>query len=162
MSKKRTTTEQPIEDGNDLDQLRNILYGNQARATEQRLTDLEVRIETVQRDLSDDINQRAASLANSASTQLTDVQQKLTDQLNQTAVDFNQRLDKQIKDIQKSLADFRAEARQRDNDLRQEMLTLGAMLDKQKAGRTELGELLVQLGQQLQENAASTPTETKE
>ncbi|MCP4423185.1 MAG: hypothetical protein GY803_01700 [Chloroflexi bacterium] len=162
MSKKKTTPDTPPKTGNDLDQLRHILYGNQTRATEQRLNDLEARLENVRRELSDDLNERAASLSGSASAQLTETRQALNEQIDQTTVDFSQRLDKLINDLRQGLADFRTEARQRDDDLRQEMLALGAMLDKQKAGRGELGEALVQLGRQLQENTAASSTETRD
>jgi hypothetical protein len=36
------------------------------------------------------------------------------------------------------------------------MLTLGTILEKQKTGRTELAELLVELGQQLRQNSENT------
>lgn len=156
MSKKNAPPAELVETGNDLDQLRHILYGNQARATEQRLGDLEARLDSVHRELSADLDKQAASLSGSASAELTETRQSLSGQMDKMAADFSQRLDKQIKDLQKGLTDFRSEARQRDDDLRQEMLALGAMLDKKKTGRAELGELLVQLGRQLQENEGST------
>ncbi len=152
MSKKETSPET----NPDLDQLRNILYGNQARATEKRLDDLEARLETVRRELSEDLNKRAASLSSSTTSQLNDNRNTLSAQIDQMAADFNQRLDTQIATLNQQLTDSRAESRQRDNDLRQEMLTLGAMINKQKTGREELGNLLIQLGRQLQENAAGT------
>lgn len=152
MSKNKNTSEPKIETGNDLDQLRNILYGNQARATEQRLDDLEARLENLNRELQDNQNDRLSTLTDSTEKQFNAVEKKLT----QTNTNLNQRLDQQISELRKQLTDFRSESRQRDADLRQEMLTLGAMLDKQKTGRFELGELLVELGQQLQQNAENT------
>ena len=152
MSKNKNTPEVKIETGNDLDQLRNILYGNQARATEQRLDDLEARLENLNRELQDNQNDRLSTLTDSTEKQFNAVEKKLT----QTNTNLNQRLDQQISELRKQLTDFRSESRQRDADLRQEMLTLGAMLDKQKTGRFELGELLVELGQQLQQNAENT------
>ena len=152
MSKNKNTPEAEIKTGNDLDQLRNILYGNQARATEQRLDDLEARLENLNRELQDNQNDRLSTLTDSTEKQFNAVEKKLT----QTNTNLNQRLDQQISELRKQLTDFRSESRQRDADLRQEMLTLGAMLDKQKTGRFELGELLVELGQQLQQNAENT------
>ena len=109
-------------------------------------------LETVNQDLQNSLNEQAANLSGAAAKQFQALEEKLA----QTNSNLNQRLDQQIADLRKQLTDFRAESRQRDNDLRQEMLTLGAMLDKQKTGRTELGQLLVELGQQLQENAENT------
>jgi tetrahydromethanopterin S-methyltransferase subunit G len=152
MSKNKNASEQKIDTGNDLDQLRNILYGNQARATEQRLDDLEVRLENVNRELQNSLQDQVTTLSGSTDQQFKKVEEKLV----HTNTNLNQRLDQQISDLRKQITDFRAESRQRDADLRQEMLTLGAMLDKQKTGRFELGELLVELGQQLQQNAENT------
>lgn len=152
MSKNKDTSEPKIDMGNDLDQLRNILYGNQARATEQRLDDLEARLEDVNQELKNSLKDQVTTLSGSTDQQFKAVEEKLA----QTNTNLNQRLDQQISDLRKQLTDFRAESRQRDADLRQEMLTLGAMLDKQKTGRSELGELLVELGQQLQQNAENT------
>lgn len=55
--------------------------------------------------------------------------------LSQTDSSPNQRLDQQINDLRKQLADFQAESRKRHSELRQ---------------------LLVELGQQLRENAGDT------
>lgn len=148
----KNTPEKKVETNNELDQLRHILYGNQARATERRLDDLEARLETINQELQNNLNKQAATLSGTAANQF----QALDEKLAQTNSNLNQRLDQQIADLRKQLADFRAESRQRDSELRQEMLTLGAMLDKQKTGRTELGQLLVDLGQQLQDNAENT------
>lgn len=172
MSKNKTTPTTKIEGSNDLDQLRDILYGNQARATENRLADLEARLETVRRELNQAFNERITALADSSSSQLDKSYKKISDQLakqqsnqesqNQAlqgkitklSADFGQQLEKQIDALSQQLTDFRTETRQRQDDLRQEMLTIGAMLDKQKAGRNELGQLLIDLGSQLQNNAA--------
>jgi tetrahydromethanopterin S-methyltransferase subunit G len=148
MSKNKNTPEEKVETGNDLDQLRNILYGNQARETEQRLDELEQRLEIVNRNLKNNFSEQLNALTNSSDDQFRAVQDKLA----KTNSDFSQRIEEQIGSLGKQLADFRAESRQRDADLRQEMLALGAMLDKQKAGRQELGDLLVQLGQQIKDN----------
>lgn len=152
MSKNNTTSKSNVETGNDLEQLRDILYGNQARATEQRLDDLETRLENINQELKNNLDDQVSSLSGTTGQQFKAVEEKIT----QSNANLNQRLDQQISDLRKQLADFRAESRQRDTELRQEMLTLGAMLDKQKTGRTELGEMLVELGQQLQQNVENT------
>ena len=149
MSKNKNTPTQKVETPNDLEQLRDILYGNQARVTEDRLNELETRLEAVNQELKINLDHQVTALSGSTDDQFKTVEEKL----NQTIANFNQRLDQQISDLRKQISDFRAESRQRDNDLRQEMLTLGAMLDKQKTGRNELGDLLLGLGQQLKENS---------
>jgi tetrahydromethanopterin S-methyltransferase subunit G len=133
MSKSKKTSASKIEPGNDLEQLYDILYGDQARATEQRLDDLEVRLENVNRELQDGLNDQVTALSDSSEKQFKTVEEKLT----QTNTHLNQRLDQQISDLRQQLADFRAESRQRDADLRQEILTLGAMLHKHKMGLSQ-------------------------
>lgn len=172
MSKNKSTPEKTAETSNDLEQLRAILYGNQARATEKRMTDLEARLETVRQELNDSITERVSSAAGSSASELAKTRQELSDQLarqqadsaaqnkaweerlDRLSTDLNKKLDHQINKLRQRLDDFRAETRQRNDDLRQEMLALGALLDNQKAGRAELGQLLVELGQQLQNNQA--------
>jgi len=187
MSKKKPVAEDvsDIPVGNDLDQLRTILFGNQARAIEKRIHDLELRLETVRRELNQHFNERLDALAETTAADLASVQQELNEQLagqaaDQTkqnkelqerleklAADFakqlqttqkelSQQMDRQVADLQQKLVEFQFEARQRDDDLRVEMLALGAMLDNQKAGRAELAEMLAQMSQQLKENVKKT------
>ncbi len=170
-----------IPSGNDLDQLRTILFGNQARAIEKRLNDLEIHLEDVRRELNQQFDEKIDSLAETTSNDLTKTQQSFNEQLasqaneqakqnkelharlDQLTADFNkqlqvaqkelsQQIDKQASDLHRKLLEFQSEARQRDDDLRLEMLALGAMLDNQKAGRNELAQMLLQMGEQLQEN----------
>lgn len=148
MSKNKNTPTEKVETGNDLDQLRNILYGNQARATENRLDELEIRLEDVNKELNNSLKKKFDSLTNSTNDQFKTVQEMIA----KTNTEFSQRLEQQINNLSKQLSDFKAESRQRDADVRQEMLALGAMLDKQKTGRLELGDLLINLGQQLKDN----------
>lgn len=152
MSKNKNTPTPKAGSPNDLEQLRDILYGHQARATEDRLNELESRLESVNQELKINLDEQVTSLTGATDNQFKAVEEKLQ----QTIANFNQRLDQQINDLRKQIADFRAESRQRDTDLRQEMLTLGAMLDKQKTGRNELGDLLLDLGQQLKANSEKT------
>ena len=148
MSKKKTTSDDDGKTSGDLEQLRDILYGNQARAIENRLDNLEARSESVRQELSD----RLARQQKDQAAQIGLVHEKL-EQLDANSV---QRLDDQISSLKQQLADFQAEARQRNDDLRQEMLALGAMLDKQKTGREELSQLLIQLAQQIKDNRTKT------
>ncbi len=160
--------------GNDLDQLRTILFGNQARAIEKRLNDLELHLDTVRRELAQRFDERITALAESSAEDLAKVEadqnrqnKDLQDRLDNLAADFNrqmqtvqkeltQQIDNQATDLQRKLLEFQSEARQRDDDLRVELLALGAMLDNQKTGRDELAQMLIQLGEQLQGNVRKT------
>jgi hypothetical protein len=46
------------------------------------------------------------------------------------------------------------ESRQRDDDLRQELLTVSSWLDNKLTPRKDLGQLLMELGQHLQSDAS--------
>jgi tetrahydromethanopterin S-methyltransferase subunit G len=160
--------------GNDLDQLRTILFGNQSRAIEKRLNDLELHLETVRREMTQHFDERITTLAESSAEDLAQAEAEQTRQnkdlqerLDKLAADFNkqlqavqkelaQQIDKQGADLQRKLLEFQSEARQRDDDLRVELLALGAMLDNQKTGRDELAQMLIQLGGQLQGNVKKT------
>lgn len=189
----------------ELSRLQEILYGNQARATEQRLNDLEQRLEAVRRELDDTIHARIGKLESATQDSLTkarkaltaeiekqaarqaadlseaqrdwgdrlsrqektqtallrEVQQELTaalDALRQELVEqiqaakseLNDRVDRLGADQSNRLLAFQNEARQRDEDLRQELLTLSAWLDDKKTSRHDLGQMLVAMGQNLQ------------
>lgn len=189
----------------ELSRLQEILYGNQARATEQRLNDLEQRLEAVRRELDDTIHARIGKLESATQDSLTkarkawtaeiekqaarqaadlseaqrdwgdrlsrqektqtallrEVQQELTaalDALRQELVEqiqaakseLSDRVDRLGADQSNRLLAFQNEARQRDEDLRQELLTLSAWLDDKKTSRHDLGQMLVAMGQNLQ------------
>lgn len=189
----------------ELSRLQEILYGNQARATEQRLNDLEQRLEAVRRELDDTIHAKIGKLESATQDSLTkarkaltaeiekqaarqaadlseaqrdwgdrlsrqektqtallrEVQQELTaalDALRQELVEqiqaakseLNDRVDRLGADQSNRLLAFQNEARQRDEDLRQELLTLSAWLDDKKTSRHDLGQMLVAMGQNLQ------------
>lgn len=189
----------------ELSRLQEILYGNQARATEQRLNDLEQRLEAVRRELDDTIHARIGKLESATQDSLTKARKALTAEIEKQAArqaadlseaqrDWGDRLSRQektqtalLREVQQELtaaldalrqelveqiqaakselsdrvdrlgADqsnrllaFQNEARQRDEDLRQELLTLSAWLDDKKTSRHDLGQMLVAMGQNLQ------------
>ncbi len=190
--------------GNELDNIRDILFGNQARATENRLSELAARVETMRHELLNTINEqnnttteRLAAKINETKTELVnrlkrqDEQQtislnqqshKLSEENEQTRQDFQEAVDiltadfqTQLLDIKKELQDglnrlntdlserlltMQADSQQRDNDLRQELLTMVAWLDHKKTTRLDLGQMLIEVGQQLQSNGEAADTES--
>ncbi|GAB4147596.1 MAG: hypothetical protein Fur0021_06640 [Candidatus Promineifilaceae bacterium] len=198
----------------ELSRLQEILYGNQARATEQRLNDLEQRLEAVRRELDDTIHAKIGKLESTTQDNLTkarkaltaeiekqaarqaadlseaqrdwgdrlsrqekmqtallrEVQQELTaaldalrqelvEQIQATKSELSDRVDRLGADQSNRLLAFQNEARQRDEDLRQELLTLSAWLDDKKTSRHDLGQMLVTLGQNLQGRSEAAPQE---
>lgn len=198
----------------ELSRLQEILYGNQARATEQRLNDLEQRLEAVRRELDDTIHAKIGKLESATQDNLTKARKALTAEIEKQAArqaadlseaqrDWGDRLSRQektqttlLREVQQELmaaldalrqelveqiqgtkselsdrvdrlgADqsnrllaFQNEARQRDEDLRQELLTLSAWLDDKKTSRLDLGQMLVTMGQNLQGRGEAAPQE---
>ncbi len=198
----------------ELSRLQEILYGNQARATEQRLNDLEQRLEAVRRELDDTIHAKIGKLESATQDNLTKARKALTAEIEKQATrqaadlseaqrDWGDRLSRQektqttlLREVQQELmaaldalrqelveqiqgtkselsdrvdrlgADqsnrllaFQNEARQRDEDLRQELLTLSAWLDDKKTSRHDLGQMLVAMGQNLQGRGEAAPQE---
>ena len=107
----------------ELDRLREILYGTQARTTDKRLLDLEVRVETQRRELTESLLEKTNLLGESAGSQLAAVRKDLSDRLERQITDqaaqlrmaqqnLNGRIDEQnasqtaqLRAAQKDLAD---------------------------------------------------------
>ncbi len=180
MSRKdKSPTQNTPPQANDLEQLRDILFGNQAQAINQQLTDLETRLETTRAEWKKNLNAQISKTAQTAAANLSRAEkefaQKLaaaqqqqeeadaaqTAQLQAAKEELEAKLEQQIDDLKQQLRDFQTETRRQHDALRLEILALGAMLDNQKTGRLELGQLLIQLGEQLQNNVRQTAeTET--
>ena len=71
----------------ELERLRDILYGGQARVTDKRLAELEMHLETIHRDLADTSNEKISELAETSSAQLAAVRKELTERLDKQAMD---------------------------------------------------------------------------
>ena len=181
MSKKKTEIAAPDENdqvsGNassDLESLRGILFGNQAKAVNRRLDDLESRGEESHLALTNLVNEKINSLASGSSQDLTVARKELvsridqnhkelTDKISDLATDFQSQLRVAQKELTEHLTQLNAEqieraravqveARQQNDELRQELLTLTAWLDDKKTTRLDLGILLAEIGERLQNN----------
>jgi len=77
-------------------------------------------------------------LATDLLTQLRTTQKELGDRIDRVNAEYSER----VRTLQ-------AETRQRDDSLRQELLTLASSLEDKKASRHDLGQMLMELGQRL-------------
>ena len=174
----------------ELENLREILFGNQARATEDRLNVLEELLQKQQRDFTDALNKQAAAqrdatdtaeralktqLTNQANTNQAN-HQALEESLSQLRADHKRLMDEmkaaftqELENLRSSLTDhirrMQNESRQRDDDLRQELLTVSNWLDNKLTPRLKLGQMLIEIGQQLQSdngNAAASEAAASE
>ncbi|MBK8984861.1 MAG: hypothetical protein IPM39_02080 [Chloroflexi bacterium] len=78
--------------GSELTRLRDILFGEQSRSTEKRLSDLELRLEAVRQELGDLISHRVDNLDKMAGNQLTSTRADFIERLNMGMETQNQNL----------------------------------------------------------------------
>ena len=183
-AREARATEADMPMAGDLETLRDILFGNQARATEDRLDLIERQLAATRRDLQDDYGKRLDALAEKSANQLAAAQadlsqrldkqdasqseqlksaheelstaikqlgDRLAEELQQNFRQMSERLDASNAELSERLLAAQEDARQRDADLRQELLTLSAWLDDKKASRHDLGQMLADIGRRLQE-----------
>ncbi len=159
----------------ELEVLRDLIFGNQARDFTRRLSDLDTRLETIRRELKGEQETRTQSVAKTATDQTLALRkeansridkevQVIGERLEQLTTDLREhidgtrravetRLDRLQDDTTERLRLLEEETRQRDDDLRTELLTLSAWLDDKKASRHDLGQMLEEVGQRLQAKA---------
>ena len=165
----------------ELEVLRDLIFGNQARDFTRRITDLDSRLETVRRELKNEQDTRAQSVAKTASDQNIALRKEansrvdkevqiIGERLDQLTTDFQElmesnrralesRLDRVQEDNNERLRLLEEDARRRDDDLRSELLAISAWLEDKKASRHELGQMLEEIGQRLQVNKPAAATE---
>lgn len=159
----------------ELEVLRDLIFGNQARDFSKRISDLDTRLEAVRRELKTDQETRAQAVAKTASDQTNALRKEsnsridkevniIGERLEQLAEELNQliesnrrtiesRLDRLQEDANERLRVLEEETRRRDDDLRTELLTISAWLEDKKASRHDLGQMLEEIGQRLQASA---------
>lgn len=168
----------------ELEVLRDLIFGNQARDFSKRISDLDTRLEVVRRELKTDQETRAQAVAKTASDQTIALRKEsssridkevtiIGERLDQLAADFNEliesnrraieaRLDRMQEDANERLRVLEEEARRRDDDLRSELLTISAWLEDKKTSRHDLGQMLEEIGQRLQASAQKATPDSPE
>ncbi len=167
----------------ELEVLRDLIFGNQARDFTRRISDLDGRLEVARRELKSEQDSRAQSVAKTAADQTTalrketysrldkevqiigeridDLSTQLKEQMESIQRTIEARLDRMQADATERLRLVEEDGRQRDDDLRAELLTVSAWLEDKKTSRETLGRMLEEMGQRLQANgqpAAPEPT----
>jgi len=159
----------------DLEVLRDLIFGNQARDFSRRISDLDGRLEVVRRELKSEQDSRAQSVAKTAADQTSALRKETYSRLDKEVQIIGERIDElagqlkeQMESIQRTIetrldrmqADaaerlrlLEEDARQRDDDLRAELLTVSAWLEDKKTSRETLGRMLEEMGQRLQDNS---------
>lgn len=152
---------------NELERLRDILYGSQSRATEQRMSDLEARSARLHQELLDTLSERLEALSTSFNNQITALRSEFNDRVAQesgqqsTALqsaqrEFNTRLDFQQKENTENL-----QVVQRSLSERLDKLTADTNQQMQNMQR-DLSERINQTSSDQTERARNNQNETRQ
>ncbi|MGB0387421.1 MAG: hypothetical protein ACPGWR_21595 [Ardenticatenaceae bacterium] len=118
----------------DLERLRDILFGNQNRTTEQRVSDLENRLEGTHRQLSEMFHDKIDTLQSSYSNNLSSTRNALTQQLEEQMSEqtsslrtiehaLSEKLDQQEFDRKTELRSFQKNVNERVEELAEDIFT---------------------------------------
>jgi phenylalanyl-tRNA synthetase alpha subunit len=126
MSKSDSTPAAPAlaETPNELERLRDILFGAQSRTIEERLLTLDARVTQLYQELNGRLQEQERTFQTDLNT------------LNST--------------LQQTISDAEQNSHQRDEALQTKLQGLDQRLEGTKVSRQELGQLLIEMGQQLQ------------
>lgn len=166
----------------ELEVLRDLIFGNQARDFTQRLSDIDDRMEAIRRELKNEQDSSVQSLTKSSVDQATTLRKEAHSRIDKEVQMLSERIEQLTADMGRQLEDARRmfeakldrlqtessdrirqleeKTRQRDDDLRSELLAASAWLEDKKTSRHDLGHMLEELGRQLQgsdQSAASEP-----
>ncbi len=166
----------------ELEVLRDLIFGNQARDFTQRLSDIDDRMEAIRRELKNEQDSSVQSLTKSSIDQATTLRKEAHSRIDKEVQMLSERIEQLTADMGRQLEDARRmfeakldrlqtessdrirqleeKTRQRDDDLRSELLAASAWLEDKKTSRHDLGHMLEELGRQLQgsdQSAASEP-----
>lgn len=158
-----------LESRSDLDDLREIFWGNHIRNTDGRFNDLESRLQTVNRTLQDLFTDRLNSLAESSQNKLTTTHSRLNEQIeaqskqnaqavNSLKQELTQRLDRQqdehaieMRKLNRELMDYvDQQSSIQAANLRQAQQEMSDRVDKLATDLlTQLGQVQKDLSQQI-------------
>lgn len=166
----------------ELEVLRDLIFGNQARDFTQRLSDIDDRMEAIRRELKNEQDSSVQSLTKTSVDQATTLRKEAHSRIDKEVQMLSERIEQLTADMGRQLEDARRmfeakldrlqtessdrirqleeKTRQRDDDLRSELLAASAWLEDKKTSRHDLGHMLEELGRQLQgsdQSAASIP-----
>ena len=129
----------------ELERLRDILYGEQARATEDRLGSLENRLEKVRSELNALFRKEHKALQTSLEKEINTLGKQLDEHEAAAAERLENARSELTNDFTNRLNDQAAQLR----ELRQQLVEISAALEESKVSRSDLGVMLVEMGQRI-------------
>lgn len=151
----------------ELDTLRDLIFGNQARDFSRRLSELELHLKENTNTLRTSLDKTEKTLSGDTFDQVTNLRQELTTTMDQqqselsiriddlqTHVQVSQlelfnRLNGMLAEQKKQMEAIQAETNRQLTELRQEMVDLVEGLEDKKTSRAHLADLLADLSQRL-------------
>jgi septal ring factor EnvC (AmiA/AmiB activator) len=129
----------------ELERLRDILYGEQARATEDRLGDLEKRLEKVRTELNSLFRKEHKNLQTSLEKQIN----ALNKQLDEHEITAAERLENTRSELNNDFTKRQNDQATQLRELRQQLVEISAALEDSKVSRSDLGAMLIEMGQRI-------------
>lgn len=131
----------------ELARLRDILFGGQARSTEKRMSDLELRVEAIRQELAAQIEQKVSNLDTTSGNQLAATRTDFVERL-------NTKTDAQSQSLRTAQQELNARIDQQNTDLstqiRNTQRDLSSRLDAQQTEQaTQLRDVQRELSQRL-------------
>lgn len=122
-----------LEKPNDLERLRDILFGSQNRSTNKRLEDLEAKVDALHHDLTNLLYEKTTVLSETISTQITAVRKDLGDRISTQ----NETLNNQLRQVEQKLSTrLETQNTEQTSQLRAAQRELTTQLAKQENEQT--------------------------
>ncbi|MGQ9834304.1 MAG: hypothetical protein ACUVRJ_11030 [Candidatus Villigracilaceae bacterium] len=134
---------------NELEKLRDILYGEQMREIRERLTALETNLHAINEQINGKIEALDSESQQKLSQQSAEMQRLAAEQ-SQKIKQESQSLVGQIEALRKQVKKEAEQSQQRDQALKDELHELLAKLEASTISRAELGQALMELGKSVQ------------
>ena len=160
----------------ELETLRDLIFGNQARDFARRLGELDTRLEVIRKEFRSELDASFKSANKTSADRVLAVRkdvQVLAERLEQLSADTQDqfeslrkaievRMDQMQDDASARLRTLEEDSRQRDEELRAELLTVSGWLKDKMASRHDLGRMLEEVGQKLQAGDSATGQKAKD
>jgi len=136
---------------NELEKLRDILYGEQVNEINERLAALEKNLHAISEQINGQLTALDAESKQSI-TQQSEEMNRIASEQSKKLKEQSQGLVGQLNDLRKQIENEANQSQKRDDGLKKELVALISKLDNNKVARKDLGLALVKLGQSIQDD----------
>jgi len=136
---------------NELEKLRDILYGEQVNEINERLAALEKNLHAISEQINGQLTALDAESKQSI-TQQSEEMNRIASEQSKKLKEQSQGLVGQLNDLRKQIENEANQSQKRDDGLKKELVALISKLENNKVARKDLGLALVKLGQSIQDD----------